>query len=276
MAIRHSLSDQHWMQISDLFPVNGKRGGQWKDHRVMMDAIIWILVTGAPWRDLPSLFGPWKTVYDRFWKWTRNGFWDTLLDKLRARRNSDGQIDWELLCIDGSVVRAHKAAAGARKVGPESEPSDHALGRSKGGFGTKFHMVCDRNGHPIAFEITAGQVNECTRFESLMGSICVPSSENPNVFLPKKLAGDKAYSSKAARDWLTKRNITPVIASRSNEKSRNDEQFDRTAYRERNIIERTIGKLKESRRIATRYEKLGLNYAGMLKLGIIRMYLQSA
>lgn len=117
MTRRHSLSDEQWKQIEDLFPENGKRGGQWKDHRLIVDGILWILATGAPWRDLPARFGPWQTVYDRFRKWTQSGFWDRILARLQKQRQADGEIDWELLCIDGSVVRAHKSAAGARKKG---------------------------------------------------------------------------------------------------------------------------------------------------------------
>lgn len=114
---RYTLSDQQWEQICDLFPANGKRGGQWKDHRRMVNGILWVLGSGAPWRDMPERFGRWGTVYDRFRRWTREGLWDRILDRLQAQRHADGQIDWELFCIDGTVVRAHKAAAGARKKG---------------------------------------------------------------------------------------------------------------------------------------------------------------
>jgi transposase len=114
---RHALSDGQWQKIEWHFPSNGKRGGQWKDHRLMVDGILWILATGAPWRDLPERFGPWKTVYDRFWKWNRSGFWQQILESLQVQFHANGQIDWDLFCIDGSVVRAHKAAAGARKKG---------------------------------------------------------------------------------------------------------------------------------------------------------------
>lgn len=114
---RHSLNDQQLEQIQDLLPKNGKRGGQWKDHRVMIDGILWIGATGAPWRDLPERFGPWKTVYERFRLWSQNGLWDRILERLKAKKHASGEIDWELFCIDGSVVRAHKAASGARKKG---------------------------------------------------------------------------------------------------------------------------------------------------------------
>lgn len=115
---RHELSDQQWAQIQHLFPANGKRGGQWKDHRLILNGILWVLATGAAWRDLPDRFGPWETVYGRFRLWVRRGFWSRILEQLQVQRQADGAIDWDLFFIDGSVVRAHKAAAGARKKNP--------------------------------------------------------------------------------------------------------------------------------------------------------------
>lgn len=118
---RYGLTDAQWAMIASMFPANGGRGGQWKDHRLMVEGILWVKGTGAPWRDLPERFGPWNTVYDRFRRWTREGLWDQILERLQAQRHADGEIDWELFCIDGSVVRAHKAAAGARKKGGPRE-----------------------------------------------------------------------------------------------------------------------------------------------------------
>lgn len=116
---RHELSDRQWEQIAPFFPTNGKRGGQWKDHRLLLNGILWILATGAAWRDLPERFGPWGTVYDRLRKWSRNGLWERILQRLQVQRQADGKIDWDLFLIEGSVVRAHKAAAGARKKNPD-------------------------------------------------------------------------------------------------------------------------------------------------------------
>lgn len=117
MTERHAISDGQWAQVAHFFPQNGKRGRQWKDHRLMLDGVLWVLATGAPWRDLPERFGPCKTVYDRFSKWTRSGLLDRILEHLQAKRHADGKIDWDLFCVDGSVVRAHKSASGARKKG---------------------------------------------------------------------------------------------------------------------------------------------------------------
>jgi transposase len=111
----YRLSDAQWGQIRDLLPGNGGRGGQWKDHRPMIDAILHALSDGGRWRNLPPEFGPWQTVYDRFRKWSQQGLWDRLLESLRARQQASGGIDFGLFAIDGSVVRAHAAAAGASK-----------------------------------------------------------------------------------------------------------------------------------------------------------------
>ena len=136
-------------------------------------------------------------------------------------------------------------------------------------------MICDRNGLPITVEITAGQVNESPRLIPLVDQIEVPSRGAPKR-RPQKLVGDKGCSSDDNRRQLRLRRIAPVIAHRKNESGRRREPFDRESYRERNIIERLIGWLKEARRIATRYEKLAIHYLGMLKLGMIHQYLKNA
>jgi transposase len=109
----YQLSDDQWDQIRDLLPKNGRRGGQWKDHRLMIDGILWALSDGGRWRNLPGRFGPWQSVYDRFRNWTRRGLWDRILRHLHARKMNRGEIDWQLFAVDGTVIRAHQSAAGA-------------------------------------------------------------------------------------------------------------------------------------------------------------------
>lgn len=93
---------------------------------------------------------------------------------------------------------------------------------------------------------------------------------------PRKLAGDKGYSSQRLRDWLKARKIEPVIPHKENEKARHDPKvkFDRQAYRGRCVVEQCVGWLKEFRRIGTRFEKLAVNFLGMLELAVIRRYLR--
>lgn len=111
---RFELTDGQWSLVSGLMPEQG-RGGRWKDHRLMLDGMLWVLRTGAGWRDLPERYGPWQTVYDRFRRWSQDGTFDRIIDRLLLRMTRDGLIDGDLWCVDGSNVRAHKAAAGARK-----------------------------------------------------------------------------------------------------------------------------------------------------------------
>ena len=152
------------------------------------------------------------------------------------------------------------------KNGPPEEPADHALGRSRGGFGTKLHLVCDGLGWIIAVLVSPGQQNECTQFDALMERVF----SLPITGDLQQLTGDKGYSSGAIREWLRESQIEDVIARRSNE--HHDGNFDSECYRRRNIVERTIGWLKEFRRIATRYEKLATHYTAMIELAIIIQY----
>ena len=120
---RHELTDEQWALIEDLFPKNGRGPGRpWRDHREMVNAMLWILSTGAPWRDLPERFGPWQTVYDRFNMYRKDGTFDRILERLQMKLDENGLIDWELFCVDGSSVRAHRAAAGAKKGGRRMSP----------------------------------------------------------------------------------------------------------------------------------------------------------
>ena len=109
----YALSDDQWQQIQDLLPQNGKRGGQWKDHRVTLNGIFWILHTGAQWRELPERYGHWSSVYDRYNRWRGDGTIDRILERLQLRLDAEGRIDLDLWCIDATQIRASRAAAGA-------------------------------------------------------------------------------------------------------------------------------------------------------------------
>ena len=110
---RYELTDDQYESISDLMPANGRRGGQWNEHRTTLNGIFWILHSGAQWREMPERYGKWKSVYDRFARWRKNGTIDRILQRLQMRLDKDGRIDWDLWCIDGTNVRASRSAAGA-------------------------------------------------------------------------------------------------------------------------------------------------------------------
>jgi transposase len=120
--VRHRLTDEQWALICDLFPSPAKTGRPPTDRRMIVDGILWILRTGSPWRDLPEEFGPWGTVWDLFDKWNDEGLLDRILDRLRAARIDSGEIDGDLWCIDGTIVRAARCAAGGGKKGILTNP----------------------------------------------------------------------------------------------------------------------------------------------------------
>jgi transposase len=112
---RHELTDAHWERIKTAFAAPKKRGRKPADARQMINGALWILRTGAPWRDLPERYGAWETVYTRFNRWCNDGTWDRVLKQLQAEMERAQRIDWNLFSIDGTVIRASRAAAGARK-----------------------------------------------------------------------------------------------------------------------------------------------------------------
>lgn len=130
---RGDLSDEQWDLVKGLMPKQ-RRGGKWNDHRVTLNGILWILRTGAPWRDLPERYGKWKSVYDRFNTWRKEGMYERILRALRIRLDKEGKIDWDLWLVDGSNVRAARAAAGGGKKGAkESREITHWVAREAGG-----------------------------------------------------------------------------------------------------------------------------------------------
>lgn len=113
---RHALSDEQWARLRPLLPPpSAGRGRPRADDRLLVDGILWRLATGVPWRDLPERFGSWKTVYSRFRRWQRAGVWARVLAALQAEADAAGELDWARHFLDGTTVRAHQHAAGAKK-----------------------------------------------------------------------------------------------------------------------------------------------------------------
>ena len=158
-----------------------------------------------------------------------------------------------------------------------SEPADHALGRSRGGFGTKIHLIVDGGGLPLAVEISPGQAHEARYFESVLDAVRIAQPIGRPRQRPRRVSGDRGYSYRRIRRWLRRHKIEAVIPERKDQiEQRNGRppKFDREVYRRRNVVERCVGWLKEARRVATRYEKLAVHYLGVLKLAMIRKYLK--
>ncbi len=153
--------------------------------RKLIDGIRWRMRTGAPWRDLPSEYGPWQTVYGLFRRWQRDGTWPGLLTRLQARADAAGLITWEVN-VDFTICRAHQHAAGARRDGHAQneppggtsiEPDDHGLGRSRGGFTTKIHLACEQGQRPLSLLVTTGQRGDSPQFGAVLKASRCPAPD---------------------------------------------------------------------------------------------------
>ena len=228
----------------------------------------WILRTGAPWRDLPERYGKWQSVATRFYRWQKAGIWQQVLENLQA--DADALLKARLA---GSLCRWQRdscpSTCGWWKKGGEQEEK---LGRSRGGFSTKIHIRCEGKGKPITFLLSPGERNESIFLEQLMeqGTVKRSGRGRPRI-RPSRLVGDKGYTGRRIRNYLRRRGIRFTIPRLSNEPRRGP--FSREIYRQRNIVERAINRLKQFRRIATRYEKLAANYTAMLAIACILLWL---
>lgn len=150
---RHDLTDAQWEVLEPLLPVPSGTGRPRKyPLRGLIDGVRWRVRAGGPWRDVPDCYGPWESVYALFRAWQRAGLWALVVARLQALADAAGTIWWDV-SVDSTIARAHQDAAGARvdgdgQVEPPggvfTEPADHALGKSRGGLGTKLHLACEQ------------------------------------------------------------------------------------------------------------------------------------
>lgn len=117
MTKRYKLSDSFWEMIEDLITQNQKTGRPRHDDRLMLNGILWVLCSGAAWRDMPERFGPWSTVYQRFRDWRNRGSFDQMLKRLHIRLNELGFIDLDTWMIDSAAVRATRVSSSAGEKG---------------------------------------------------------------------------------------------------------------------------------------------------------------
>ena len=159
-----------------------------------------------------------------------------------------------------------------RQKGGSVEPGDHALGRSRGGLTTKIHMVCDRHGFPLAFSLSAGQRADSIYLTELLEKVHLPSRSGRLRKRSRYIVADKGDDSDALRRYCMRYGMRPIIPQRRmhrRPKPGLPHQFDRPKYRQRNVVERLFGWLKEKRRLNTRYDKLASSFKAMVTLACI-------
>jgi transposase len=240
---RMNLRDDQWERIAHLLPgQQDDRGRTAADHRLFVEAVLWMARSGAPWRDLPAELGRWNSVYQRFARWQERGVWDQVFSVLAADR------DCEAVFIDSTIIRVHQHATGAQKSeGPQ------AIGRSRGGLTTKIPALVEALGNLARWRLTAGQAADVTEAAPLLAAV-----------VTQAVGADKAYDCDALIETITARGAQAVIPPRSHRTP--PRAFDRHIYQARNLVERFFCRIKHFRRIATRYDKLDRRYQAFIAI----------
>jgi transposase len=290
---RGDVTDFEWAQLEPHLPKNTGRGGRWKEHRKIINGILFRIRTGIPWRDLPRRFWSWQTCYDRHRRWSADGTWERIVRAVRAvQADADGRIDWSMVSVDSTVCRAHQHAAGARKQAPRktgkrTRPAQHrpdeALGRSRGGLTTKIHLAGEGSLRPLAMLVTPGQWGDAPQMIPVLDHLRVPRLDGGRPRTrPDHLSGDKAYSSRRNRRYLRRRQIKHTIPERRDQQAHRLRRgsgggrptgFDAARYVRRNEVERLINRLKANRAVATRFDKRAYVFHGTVTVAALRLWL---
>lgn len=245
---RLMLTEEHW---SKLRLIMCKQGIYDKPNlRKIVEGILYRMRVGCPWRDLPSFFGRWNSVYQQFNRWSAKN----KLMKVFNALVQDPDVEWEF--IDGSIVSAHQHSTGA------ASDKDEAIGKSVAGNTTKIHMAADGYGLPIDFIITGGQVHDCKVAPEFIKQL--PPADYT--------IADKGYDKEELREIIKQKFSIPVIPRKSNSTIGNAD-MDWGLYKYRHLVENIFARIKHFRAIATRYDKLKRNYAAMVAMACGYMWM---
>ena len=220
------------------------------DLRMTVEGMLYRMRVGCPWRDLPDVFGCWNSIYKRFNAWSAAGKWLKIFKALLV----DPDFEWAF--IDGSYAKAHQHSAGAASEEPE------AIGKSRAGNTSKIHLAVDACGLPIAFDITGGEINDCTAATELIAQLP----------LAEVIVADKGYDSERIRQQIETQGARSVIPRKRNSIKGNAD-LDRGLYRYRHLVESAFARLKHYRAVAFRFDKLKRNYESVVAMACAYLWL---
>ncbi|PKP70551.1 MAG: IS5/IS1182 family transposase [Alphaproteobacteria bacterium HGW-Alphaproteobacteria-5] len=249
MDVPFLLSRAQMRRIEPFFPLS--HGIPRVDDRRIVSGIVYVIKHGLMWRDAPKGYGPHKTIYNRFIRWSRLGVFNRIFAELAGQAGEPDAI-----MIDATHLKAHRTSASLFKRGAVPR----RIGRTKGGLNSKLHAVCDGLGRPIILLLTEGQMSDHKGAVLLFSSL-------PRA---KVLLGDKGYDSDWFRAALESRGINVCIPPKANRKVQY--HYDRQLYRQRHKVENMFGRIKDWRRVATRYDRCAHTFMSAISIAATVCY----
>ncbi|HGS8046316.1 IS5 family transposase [Ottowia testudinis] len=230
-----------------------QRGNVSLSNLQVVNAILYVAEHGCKWRGLPKRFGNWHTIYTRMNRWTKAGVLDRMFEELQ--RAQVVRIKIEAVSLDSTSIKVHPDGTGApKKNGPQ------AIGKSRGGWNTKIHMVAADARTAVTFCLSPGQAHDAPEGRRLLSSLG-PTSR------PVHLLMDRAYEGNETRQLALDLGFIPVVPPM---KTRIEPwEYDREMYKRRNEVERLFRRLKGYRRIFSRFEKLDLMFLGFISFVLV-------
>ncbi|WP_439590746.1 IS5 family transposase [Hydrogenophaga sp.] len=230
-----------------------QRGNVSLSNLQVVNAILYVAEHGCKWRGLPKRFGNWHTIYTRMNRWTKAGVLDRMFEELQ--RAQVVRIKIEAVSLDSTSIKVHPDGTGApKKNGPQ------AIGKSRGGWNTKIHMVAADARTAVTFCLSPGQAHDAPEGRRLLSRLG-PTSR------PVHLLMDRAYEGNETRQLALDLGFIPVVPP---VKTRIEPwEYDREMYKRRNEVERLFRRLKGYRRIFSRFEKLDLMFLGFISFVLV-------
>ena len=242
------LNDKQWSKIKFLFETEKRVGRPSLNPRRVLNAILWILKSGARWRDLPSRYGNWNSIYHKFRKWCSQGLFECLLKIVNADANNSA-----LLEIDSTFCKVHQSACSSRE--------NEAIGSSRGGKNTKIHVLINEKMQVINVVLSGGQINDSAKALELFADVDLAG---------KKVLADRAYSCDKIRSFLHCHGAVVCIPDKINFKVKHE--FDVALYKQRNLVERFFQRIKNYRHIAFRFDKLANCFLNFVLLASVAIH----
>ena len=245
------ITEAQYRRIEDCLP--RQRGNVKLTNLAVLNAILHVAEQGCKWRGLPKHFGNWHSIYTRMNRWSKAGVLDRVFERLQ--REQIIRIKIEAVSLDSTMIKVHPDGTGAlKKNGPQ------AIGKSRGGWTTKIHLVAANAQCALTFALSPGQAGDAPQGRNLLKNWESPPSSC-------HLLMDRAYEGDETRQLALDLGFIPVVPPKSNRLR--PWEYDREMYRRRNEVERLFRRLKGFRRIFSRFDKLDVMFTAFIHFALI-------